>query len=282
MKLERPSVEGPAFAQVVAKADATIRRLEENRWDFGAAPELFAKAAAADVLAKEIAHFFDGTRITRIGHLVMGGVGCHFNLMGPIPAHSEFRVTDSTILDQINQQLGTNGLSDFPEFRQLGTPQRVEFYNYGLFYRLKDLVRWFLVHDAGCFPSTLEFMVRHFASGNVIQNNMYRAAVPSADRGKPAVMQARCMSVSFDSRVMEWMDKPLFGGLSPDTIHVEYLLTPDRSSISHPYLKPDLETTVTLGGSRHHLRRFSGITPKEAARGPGVSPEGQGERGAKP
>ncbi|HEX6512584.1 MAG TPA: hypothetical protein VF157_09820, partial [Chloroflexota bacterium] len=127
---------------------------------------------------------------------------------------------DSTILDEINQQLGTSSLNQFPQFRELGTSQLVEFYNYGLFYRLEDLVRWFLIHEAGCFPSTLEFMVRHFASGNIIQNYMYRPTVPSTDRDKPAVMQARCLSVSFDTRVMEWMDKPLFGGLSPDTIHL--------------------------------------------------------------
>lgn len=276
MALNRPSVEGPAFAQLVAKADAVVDRLQKNRWDFSAAPEVFAKAAPADVLAKEVAHIFDGERVTtRIGRLVMGGVGSHFNLMGPIPSHSEFRAVDSSVLDEINRQLGTKGLDDIPDYRKLGTPQQVEFYNYGLFYELRDLVRWFVIHDSGCFPSTLEFMARHFASGNVIQNNMYRPARPSSDPANPAIMMARCISVSFSTRVMEWMDKPLFGGLSPDTIHIEYLLTPKPTDISHPFLKPDLETAVTLSGLRYHLRRFTGITPKEAARGPGVTAEGQ-------
>jgi len=279
MALTRPSVEGPGFVQLVQKANEVVERLESHRWDFDKAPEVYAKTAAADVLAKEIVHMFDGMRVTRIGRLVMGGVGTHFNLMGPIPSHGEFKITDDTVVDDINQQLGTHGLLDLPEFRELGTPQKVEFYNYGLFYDLKDLVRWLVLHGAGCFPSTLESMVRHFAAGSVVQNNMYRAAIPSQVPEKPAVMQARCMSLSFTTRVMEWMDKPLFGGLNPNKIHVEYLLTPGRTDLSHPYLKPDIETTVNLGGQRFHLRRFTGITPKDAVRGPHIPPEGQSTQG---
>jgi hypothetical protein len=275
MAVNRPSVEGPGFAQLVQKANALVDRLEANQWNFDSAPEVFAKTAAADVLAKEMVHIFDGIRLTRIGRLVMGGVGSHFNLMGPIPAHSEFKVTDSSVMDEINQQLGTQGLNEFPEFRNLGLPQRVEFYNYGLFYELKDLVRWLVLHDTGCFPSTLEHMVRHFASGSVVQNSMYRPANPSMDAGTPAVMLAACLSVSFNTRVMEWMDKQLFGGLNPNTIHIEYLLTPDRSTVSHPYLPPDIETVVNIGGRSYHLRRFKGISTKDAVRGPGVPPEGQ-------
>ena len=44
------------------------------------------------------------------------------------------------------------------------------------------MVFWLLLHDAGCFPSTLETMVRRFAEGKVVQNNMYGPARPSFDR----------------------------------------------------------------------------------------------------
>lgn len=278
MPVTRPSVEGPEFTRRVRQAEEIVARLAKNNWDFDKTPEVFAPQAMADVLAKEIVHIHDGQRMTRLGYLVMGGVGEQFNLMGPIPAHSEFRIGGDDLVGEINRQLRTRGLQDLPAFRKLGRPQPVEFFNYSNFFQLRDLIHWLVLYGAGCFPSTLEFMVRHFASGNIVQNNMYRPLKPSADRAKPAIMQARCMGVSFKSPVIEWMDRPLFGGLSPQTIHVEYLLTPTRSEVEHPFLKQDLEGTVRLNlGSRlrrYQLKRFSGITPKEGLRGMEVPQEG--------
>lgn len=88
MALRRPSVEGPEFAKLVKEAETTVQRLQANNFDFGKVPEIFSKDSAADVVAKEIVHIHDGNVMTRVGRLVMAGVGTHFNLMGPIPPNS--------------------------------------------------------------------------------------------------------------------------------------------------------------------------------------------------
>ncbi len=220
-------------------------------------------------------HVHDGQRMTRLGYLVMGGVGEQFNLMGPIPANSQFRIGGGGIIREIHRQLGTKGLQEIPEFQELGRPEHIEFYNYSNFFQLRDLAHWLVLHGAGCFPSTLEIMVRHFAAGNIVQNNMYRPRRPSVDIKRPAIMQAACMSVSFPSDVVEWMDKPIFGGLKPDTIHIEYLLTPEPSQVSHPYLDLIGEGEVTYDRRHYYVRRFVGITPKDGLRGLDVPPEGK-------
>lgn len=280
MLVTRPFVEGPEFARRVQEAEKVVTNLAKNKWDFAAAAEAFAPTSMADVLAKEIVHIHDGERMTRVGYLVMGGVGEQFNLMGPIPAHSVFKIGGENLLDEVNRQLGTKGLQEIPKFRKLGKPQQVEFFNYSNFYQLRDLIHWLVLHGSGCFPSTLETMVRQFAAGNIVQNNMYRPIKPSHDRARPAIMQARCMGVSFSSSVVEWMDKPIFGGLSPETIHVEYLLTPKRSDVVHPYLKLDLERIVKLKidskTRNYYLKRFRGITPKDGLRDLQVPQEGKG------
>jgi hypothetical protein len=273
MALTRASVGGPDFVKVRRQAEAVVLKLEKNNWDFGATPEVFAKQAHADVFAKEIAFVHDGSRQNIIGRLIMGGVGTHFNLMGPIRSDADFKVTQSALLDTINHQLGTSSLEDFPELRKLAPPQDVEFYNHTNFFSLRDLIFWHVLYGAGCFPSTLEHMTRHFAAGKVVQNNVYRPAIPSLSPKRPAIMQAKCMSLSFPSKVVEWMDKPLFGGLAPDTMHIEYLLTTTPSKVSHPYLPLEHEGIVEYGGTRWHIRRFKGITPKEGLRGPRVPPE---------
>jgi hypothetical protein len=269
------SVEGPQFAQKVREAEEIVHKLEANRWDFNAAPDAFAKRGGADVVAKEIAVIFDGVTLTRVGRLVMGGVGRLFNLMGPIHPMSTFKTTDSRLLDAINRQIGSNGLLDFPEFSKWGTPQEVEFFNLTNFYQLRDLVFWSVLHGSGCSPSTLEHMVRHFASGMVVQNVMYAPSVPSSDPEKPALMAATCLSLSFPTTVVEWMDKPLFGGLVSETIHIEHLLTPEPTSVSHPYLPLAEEGVVEYQHRRYFLRRFAGVTPKNGVRGPDVPLEGQ-------
>ena len=101
MAVNRPSVGGPDFAAILNKVNHQVDRLEENKWNFDAVPEIFAKKAAADVVAKEAVHMHDGRTMTRMGRLVMGGVGAHFNLMGAIPSDSKFTVTNSTLLEDI-------------------------------------------------------------------------------------------------------------------------------------------------------------------------------------
>src|SRR5947208_3310997 len=92
-----------------------------------------------------------------------------------------------------------------PEFTRIVTEEaeKVEFSNYGLFYRLRDLVQWLLVHDAGCFPSTLESIVRRFAQGNVVQNNMYSTKAPSHDPEKPSLMRSPGLLIQFPAKAIE-------------------------------------------------------------------------------
>jgi hypothetical protein len=278
MAVRRPSVEGPDFAVLVRQAEEKVRMLENSNWDFASVPEIFARDSAADVVAKEVVHIFDGKRMSRFGGLVMGGVGSHFNLMGPIPPNSELRVTSSDILHRVNHQLGSKGLEDVEEYRALGDIQEVEFYNYQMFYTLRDLMFWLLLHDAGSFPSSLEIVVRHMAAGNIVQNDMYAPARPPAKGKSATLMSAGALSVSFPSTVVEWMDKPIYGGFAKETIHMESLLTFDRSDVSHPYLPLIDEGKVRLGHHEYHVRRFSGVTPKDGVRGPGIPAENASDK----
>jgi hypothetical protein len=281
MALNRPAVGGPDFTRIVADAAEKVDRLEANNWDFEAVPEVFARQQRADVMGKEAVHMFDGRTMTRVGRLILGGVGEHFNLMGSIPSDSTFRVATeytSQVLDEVHRQAGNNGLEDLPEFRTIqeryGQAEPVEFSNYGLFYRVRDLVQWLLVHDAGCFPSTLESIVRRFAQGNVVQNNMYATKKPSHDPENPAVMRSPGLLVQFPAKAVEWMEQPIYGGLVDETIKVEHLLTIQPTDISHPYLPLVLESKVRIVDQDYYLRTYSGSAPKEALRGPGVPQEG--------
>ena len=272
------SVEGPDFVDQVRRADQIVHTLEANRWDFSSAPAAFAKPAGADVFAKEAIHIFDGRSMTRIGRLVMGGIGHLFHLMGPIPALSHFKCNaDSHLLDAIHEQIGYPGLEAFPEFCEAGPTQRVEFFNNSIFYQLRDLVFWTVLHGSGTSPSPLEHMARQFASGMVVQNMMYAPSRPSPDDSTPVLMEARAISVSFPTSVVEWMDKPLFGGLYRETIHSEYLLTHRPSQVSHPYLPLVCEGRIEYNNMNFYLRHFAGIAPKDATRGPGVALEGKGK-----
>lgn len=274
MAVRRPSVEDLLINPIIAAADEKIGILEQNNWDFRAVPEAFARNPAADVLAKEIVHIHDGRTMTRIGKLYMGGVGTHFNLMGPINSDASFQVAPARELDEVNAQIRSRGLGDLKEFRALGKAQPVDFYNYTLFYTLRDLIFWVLVHDAGIFPSSLEHMVRHFAAGHLIQNSLYAPRHPSKSKRTPAFMMSVGLRLQFPTKVVEWMDKPLYGGLAQETIHVETLLTLKRSNVSHPYLQLEREGKVKLHGRSYYMRRFVGTTPKEGLRGPGVPAEG--------
>lgn len=281
MALNRPAVGGPEFARIVADATEKVRQLEASDWDFDSVPEVFARPQQADVVAKEAVHMFDGRTMTRVGRLVLGGVGEHFNLLGTFPADSTFRVATeytSQVLGEVHRQAGGKGLDELPEYSQIeeqyGEAEQIEFSNYGMFYRLPDLVEWLLIHDAGCFPSTLESIVRRFAQGNVVQNNMYSTAYPSDDPNKPALMRSPGLMVQFPSKVIEWMEQPIFGGLVDQTIKVEHLLTVKPTDVSHPYLPLVLESKVRVIDQDYYLRTYSGTAPKEALRGPGVAQEG--------
>src|SRR5579859_164127 len=108
------SVEGPDWAQEVQRAEQIVRTLEANSWDFNSAPDAFAREAGADVFAKELAIIFDGHSITRVGRLVLAGVGPMFNLMGPIHPQSIFRTSHGQLIDALNEQVGSRGVGDFP------------------------------------------------------------------------------------------------------------------------------------------------------------------------
>lgn len=275
MLVRRPSVEGIESVELIRKTRATVERLKAANWNFEQFPEVFARNPHADVLAKEIVHTFDGGTMTRTGKLYMGGTGGHFNLMGPIPPDGVFKVASASILDEVNAQIGSKGLRDLKEFRALPKAQPVDFYNYALFYSLEDLIFWALLHDAGIFPSGLEHMVRHFAAGNLVQNSLYAPSQPSRSRKSPAVMVSVGLHLSFPTKVVEWMDRPLYGGLTNVTMHVETLLTSKPTKASHPYLPLVYEGKAKIARKDYYVKRFTGITPKEGLRGPGIAEEGK-------
>lgn len=265
---------GRDYIDLLRRTQLVLNRLERNNFNFSKAKQIYARQASADVLAKEIVHIFDGKQITRVGRLITIGVGDAFNLMGPIPANSEFRVTgDMTLVNNLQKQFKDEGLANMPAVKAYGEPQKVEFFNYGFFFDLRELLQWFLLHNAGCFPSTLEHMKRLFAAGNVIQNNLYEPPKPSHDMTRPAIMQIDGLTISFPATAMEWMDKPLYGGLAKETHHIEYLLTPTKTNISHPYLPFDGEQEVVIDGKKYFAKRYKGSSPKDGIRNDKVPPE---------
>lgn len=281
MVVARPSVEGPDWAALVARTEQNVATLQRNNWNFKALPEAFPNRSAADVVAKEVVHVFDGKTMTRHGRLIMGAqTGKVFNLMGPIPPDSQLRVSSHTtqeLLETVHRQTGTQGLEELAEYRKLGEIQDVEFFNYEMFYTIPQLVFWLLIRDAGSYPSSLEIVVRHMAAGNIVQNVLYSRSHGSRDGG-PVYMRADGLTVSFPSTVVEWMDKPIYGGLARDTAHVEHLLTLDKTDVSHPYLPLAGEGKVQVDNRQFHVRRFAGVTPKDGVRGPGIQAENAEDR----
>jgi hypothetical protein len=274
MQSQRLSVEGPDFAKSVRHAQALVDKLEQNNWDFALTPELYARDSRADVLAKELVFVHDGQQQTIYGRLFTGGFGDTFNLMGPVHANAEFQIAPTDIFDRLHEQTGTQGLRDIPEFNQLPQAQPVHLYNYTYFFTIRDLIFWHALHHSGAYPSTLEHMARNFPMGKVIQNSMYTPRHKSKDPTKPNVMTFEWLQVSFPTPHVEWMEQPLYGGLVKETIQAEYLLTRDKTEISHPYLKVAHESRVKWDGNDWHVRLFHGITPKDAQVGPGKLPEG--------
>jgi hypothetical protein len=281
-----PLVEGPDFIEKVAKADEIIARLREGDWDFEKAREVFARDARADVLGKEILNFYDGRHISRYGKLILGGVGRAFNLIGHFPSTATFRVNAPGVagmVSEVKAALGSDGLTEVPRYKELGRPQKIDFFNYSIFYTLEELIRFFILNNSGCFPSTLEHLKRLFAAGNIVQGSQYAPAISSFDFGRPAVMEVECLEMSFPSRTMEWMERPLYGGLDPVTVHKEYLLTPERTELAHPFLELERTGKVSLNGRTWYVREFGGLVHKEGIRDSSVPEEGTsvpGERKA--
>lgn len=273
MPTNRPSVEGPEFAELLRRAEREVRTLEEAAWDFQAAPAVFGRSAACDVAAKEIIHIHDGVNQVRLGRLVMRGKGESFNLMSPESPLAVWTGATPQVFRELNRQVGSEGLEEIEQFRELGKPQRVRLYNATLLYTRGDLVRWSLLFDCGLFPSGFENLSTHISAGKVIRNVLFDSGLRRVDR-EDVVVEAFAGLV-FPTPVIEWMDKPLYGGLSPETIHVETLLTPERSDASHPYLPLVGEGRVLFRDERYHVRRFEGVSPKDAVRGPGVPPEAE-------
>ncbi len=268
------SVEGPDFAERVRYAEETTRRLEGANWDFDTAPEVFAREGSCDVAAKEIVSTFDGKTQVRYGRLVMKGAGQNFNLMSHETPNTVYLGERPDVFEQINAQVGSHGLDDFDEFRELGRPVRVQFFNPTLFYQLRDVVFWTSLHRTGLFPTGFEDIARQISAGNVIRNLLFNPSMPTNRHGGPLYMEAFA-AVEFPTDVVEWMPKPLFGGMSESSFHIETLLTTDPTDISHPFLDLIAEGRAVLNNQPYYMRRFAGISPKDATRGPGVPAEGQ-------
>jgi hypothetical protein len=274
MAMAGPSVEGPLFAEKVRRAEAITRKLQEHRWDFGAVPELINPDAMCDVAAKEMVLIHDGRMQTRIGRLVIAGVGAHFNLLGPESPMSVLKSEDTMIIEDLNRQIGSEGLYEFSQFKKLGRPQQVEFYNFSEQYQTRDLAFWGALHDTGFSPSGFEHLTRHLAAGKVMHTAIFSARLPSKDRKRPIVMQARPLHLQFPTTVVEWMDKPFYGGIMKETIHIENLLTLEPTRVAHPYLPLVAEGKVELNHQMYYLRRFAGIAQKDGVRGPNIPQEG--------
>jgi len=184
--------------------------------------------------------------------------------MGPESALTEFKSTDSELLDNINRQIGSDGLHDFEEFGRLGRVQPVEFVNASILHQLRDFVFFTALHTGGgIYPLALEHFMRSFASGKFVHTVDFAPAVPSADPGNPVPMAGACLSVSYPTPIVEWMDKPIYGGLAKETMHIVNLLTPEPTRVSHPDLPLVDEGRITHCGQRLYLRRFAGVSPKD-------------------
>jgi hypothetical protein len=273
MAVPELSVEGPSFAERVRKAEEITQKLQANQWNFDLAPEIFGKLAACDVFAKEIVNIHDGRVQMRLGRLVMKSVGTLMQLESPESSLAETLNVGPNVFDEVNRQLGSKGLNDFPEFRKLDQPQEVDFYGLTSFYQARDLVFWSALHECGLSPSGFEDLARNIYAGQVVRSLLFRPSRPSLDPKNPAVIQAHT-GLQIPTPVVKWIPKPIFGGISKKTLHIDTLLTLEPTNASHPYLPLVSEGTIVLDNRRYYMRRFAGISPKDALRGPGVPQEG--------
>src|SRR5262249_18821098 len=134
-----------------------------------------------------------------------------------------------------------------------------------------------VLRGAGGFPSALEIMQKHLTDGKVVYNNLYRPAIASDDPNPPAFMtsEGSDLFLSFPTKAVVFNEPSMYGGLVPETMHLEHLLTTEPSNVSHPHLPHTGDAEVFLGGQRYFLRRFAGISPKLGLRGPRVPEEGK-------
>jgi hypothetical protein len=216
----------------------------------------------------------DGHVQTRIGRLIMAGYGDGFHLMGAEAAGSEFKVVSPHILDEINRQIGSKGLYDLPQFQRFERIQDIEFVNASMFYQVRDLIFYAALHGGGIHPVAFEYFMRHLAAGQIVHNVDFLPAVASRDPAQPAIMAGACLAVRAPTPVVEWMPKPIYGGVAEETMHIVNLLTTGPSNVSHPDLPLVYEGGVEIGYQRYYLRRFVGVSPKEGLPGSGVAPQG--------
>jgi hypothetical protein len=274
--------EGPEFIEQIKRTNDVAARLEVAGWDFEAVPEIFARqSAACDVAAKEIVTVFDGEKQTRWGRLIIKGAGARFNLMSHESPLARYVGARPSVFALVNRQVGSKGLHDFEEFAEMDPPQEVEFYNPSVFYQPRDVVFWNALNGFQLFPSGFEDVRRVLASGNVIRNLLFRPGAPTktaweiaeGEERKPIFMEG-FSGVQFPTGVVEWMPKPLYGGMSKQALHIETLLTTDETDLAHPYLDLVAEGRLRIDDQTYFMRRFMGISQKDAMRGPGVPPEG--------
>jgi len=267
-----PSVEGPDFATKVRRAEEITHRLQTNHWKFATVPEMFAKATC-DVVAKEIVTIHDGRVQTLYGRLVMKGIGSTFQLESPASALNVTLPGRPKLFDDINRQIGSRGLSDFEDFRKLPLPQEAEFFGQTMFYQVRDLVFWSALHECGLSPSGFEELAGHINRGEVVTSLLFKPSRSSKDLDSPVLALAHTCK-QFPTPVVQWIPKPLFGGVARETLHIDTLLTEEPCQVSHPFLPLVADGIVVVDNRRYHMRRFAGTSPKDAVRGPGTGAEG--------
>lgn len=272
MALESPSVEGPEFAERVRQAEETTSKLQANRFDFDAAPEIFNVRAACGIAAKEIILIHDGRIQTTYGRLVMKGVGEVFQLNSPSSALNVTLPGRPEIFAQVNKQVGNRGLEDLEDFQSFRDIQDITFINPTNFYQPRDLVFWASLYGCGLLPSGFQELSRHLAAGKVVTGMLFFPGRPSRN-GEEIHVQG-FTGKQFPTPVVEWIPTPLFGGLTNEALHVETLLTLDPTDLTHPVLSLVAEGRVVVGDRRYYMRRFVGKSPKQGVRGPGVGLDG--------
>jgi hypothetical protein len=274
--------EGPEFVEQINRANEVVGRLEAAGWDFEAAPEIFARqSAACDVAAKEIVSVFDGEEQTRWGRLIIKGAGARFNLMSHESPLARYVGARPSVFALVNRQVGSKGLHDFKEFAEMQPAQEVEFYNPSFFYQARDVVFWNVLNGFQLFPSGFEDVRRVLTAGYGIRNLLFRPGAPTrsaweiaeGEERKPIFMEG-FSGVQFPTGVVQWMPKPLYGGMSEHSLHIETLLTTEETDLTHPYLDLVAEGRLRIDDQTYFMRRFMGISQKDALRGPGVPPEG--------
>jgi hypothetical protein len=274
--------EGPEFVERINRTNDVVDRLEAAAWNFEAAPEIFAReSAACDIAAKEIVSVFDGEQQTRWGRLIIKGAGARFNLMSHESPLARYLGARPSVFALVNRQVGSAGLHDFAEFAEMHPAQEVDFYNPAFFYQARDVVFWNVLNGFQLFPSGFEDVRRVLTLGYGIRNLLFSPGVATKSASETAEGEERrpifmegFSGVQFPTAVVQWMPKPLYGGMSKQALHIETLLTTDETDLTHPYLDLVADGRLRIDEQTYFMRRFMGVSQKDALRGPGVLPEG--------